>query len=87
MFPGPASPETPPAFPRAGIIVPRYRNSAVARNRVKRRLREILRQVVLPHIPPVDIVVRASPQAYSASFQELRSELERAVRQLQARYK
>jgi RNase P protein component len=41
---------------------------------------------VLPQIPPVDIVVRASPQAYSASFNQLRAELERAVRELQRRY-
>ena len=58
---------------RAGVVVPRYSHSAVDRNRVKRRLREILRRDVLPQLPPLDLTVRASPLAYAATFDELRA--------------
>ncbi|HEX9282834.1 MAG TPA: ribonuclease P protein component [Gemmatimonadales bacterium] len=61
--------------PRAGIIVPRYQFSAVARNRVRRRLREILRRHALASLPPVDLVVRAKRSAYAAAFAVLRAEL------------
>lgn len=44
--------------------------SAVVRNRVRRRLREILRAA--PLIPGHDIVVTAYPEAAGASFDELR---------------
>ena len=44
--------------------------TAVVRNRVRRRLREILRAV--PLIPGHDIVVTAYPEAAGASFDELR---------------
>lgn len=46
------------------------------RNRVKRRLREIIRLEVLPFMSiSADIVVRAAPRAYGASFETLRAEL------------
>lgn len=61
--------------PRAAIIVPRYQFTAVARNRVRRRLREILRREVLATLPPVDLVVRAKRAAYQAPFAVLRAEL------------
>ena len=63
------------ARPRAAIIVPRYQFTAVARNRVRRRLREILRREVLATLPPVDLVVRAKRAAYQAPFAVLRAEL------------
>lgn len=61
--------------PRAAIIVPRYHYSAVARNRLRRRLREILRRGALAGFPLVDVVVRARRQAYTAPFAALRAEL------------
>jgi ribonuclease P protein component len=61
--------------PRTGIIVPRFRFTAPARNRLRRRLREILRRHALPVLSPVDIVVRAKSAAYAASFADLRAEL------------
>ncbi len=45
------------------------------RNRLKRRLREIVRLNILQRIPSVDMVVRARPEAYSASFGTLEREL------------
>lgn len=58
-----------------GIIVPRFQYSAVARNRLRRRLREILRRGSLATLPPVDLVVRAKRSAYAAPFAALRAEL------------
>ena len=60
-------------------MVPKHRRTAVARNLVKRRLREICRTELLPTLRDagvaVDVLVRARPEAYGASFEELREEL------------
>jgi len=72
---------SPVALLRVGVIVPRYRQTVVRRNRVKRRLREILRRDVLPRLEEaglaLDVLVRARREAYDARFAELREELER----------
>jgi ribonuclease P protein component len=60
---------------RTGIVVPRFGESAVARNRLRRRVREILRRGLLASLPAVDVVVRARRGAYTAHFAELRAEL------------
>jgi ribonuclease P protein component len=62
--------------------VPRYQSSAVARNRLRRRLREILRREVLRQLPAIDLVIRAKRSAYAASFADLRAELTGAVETL-----
>jgi ribonuclease P protein component len=64
---------------RVGLIVPRYGHTAVARNRLKRRLRELTRTRLLPVLPPVDLVIRALPSAYAASFETLARGIERTV--------
>jgi ribonuclease P protein component len=51
----------------------------VARNRLRRRLREILRRGILQRLPAVDIVVRAKRPAYAAPFAVLRAELTDAL--------
>ena len=61
--------------PRMGLIVPKFQSSAVARNRVRRRLREIWRQEIQPHQPEWDLVIRARAPAYSATFEALQSQL------------
>jgi ribonuclease P protein component len=61
--------------PRIGFIVPKHGRSIVERNRLKRRLREIVRLNILKRISSVDMIVRAGPQAYSASFASLEREL------------
>ena len=58
-----------------GLIVPRYQSSAVARNRLRRRLREVWRREVQGMQGGCDLVVRARREAYSASFTELRSQV------------
>ena len=61
--------------PCVGVIVPKYRQTAVARNRVKRRLRELVRQELLPHLRDVEIVLRARPEAYGATAAALRDDV------------
>lgn len=61
--------------PRMGLIVPKFRANAVARNRLRRRLREVWRREVLPVQPAWDLVIRARREAYEASFAELRLQL------------
>lgn len=62
--------------PRIGLIVPKHRSTAVARNRLRRRLREICRVELLGRLPAWDVVVRARPEGYRCGFAELRVELE-----------
>ena len=66
--------------------MPRYKHSAVERNRVKRRLREQLRLLVLPELAglpvPLDVVVRALPSAYQKAFDGMERELRAALRDL-----
>jgi ribonuclease P protein component len=61
--------------PRMGLIVPRFQSSAVARNRLRRRLREIWRRDIQPQQPGGDVLIRARREAYRASFDALRSQL------------
>lgn len=67
-------------------MVPKHRQTAVARNRLKRRLREIGRTRVLPELDraglTVDLLVRARPEAYGAAFEDLRGELDRLVEEV-----
>jgi ribonuclease P protein component len=61
--------------PRMGLIVPKFQSSAVARNRLRRRLREIWRVELQSHQPAWDLVIRARREAYAASFQSLRDQM------------
>lgn len=61
--------------PRIGFIVPKHGRSIVERNQLKRRLREIVRLNVLQRIPSVDMIVRARPEAYTATFASLERDL------------
>jgi ribonuclease P protein component len=61
--------------PRMGLIVPKFRSSGVARNRLRRRLREIWRRELQPQQPAWDLVIRARREAYAASFAGLRDDL------------
>jgi ribonuclease P protein component len=67
-----------------GLIVPKHKRSGVERNRLKRRLREIVRIDVLPALAPIDLVIRARPEAYEASMMMLRSEVQRGATRLSA---
>ncbi len=73
---------SPLHHPRVGFIVPKHKQTSVARNRLKRRLREIVRRRLLPTLPPIDLVVRARPEAYGAMYAALETELGRASAKL-----
>ena len=68
--------------PRIAFVVPRFQFTAVARNRLRRRLREILRREALATLPSVDLVVRTKRVAYSAPLLSLRAELLESVRRI-----
>jgi ribonuclease P protein component len=75
---------SPFGSPRIGIVVPRHQHSAVDRNRLKRRLREIVRVELLPALrerPPIDLAIRTRHDAYDASLDALRTD----VRSIHAR--
>lgn len=65
-----------------GVIVPRFGRTAVARNVVKRRLRDLARTELLPGMPALDLVIRAFPSAYEANYNTLRAAVQHAGRQL-----
>lgn len=77
--------DSPAGRPRLGVVVPLYGRSAVERNRLQRRLREIGRREWLPEAREegreTDLLLRARPAAYGTPFGELRrailGELER----------
>jgi ribonuclease P protein component len=69
---------SPSSCARVGIIVPKYGHIIVERNRLRRRMREIVRirmLSALATVPPADVLLRALPRAYSASFEVLEREI------------
>lgn len=67
---------------RVGLVVPRFKQSAVKRNRLKRQLRELTRQWLLPADLQVDVVLRIRPEAYTAAFEALTADVNRTLVQL-----
>lgn len=61
--------------PRMGLIVPKFQTTAVARNRLRRRLKEVWRRELMRAMPAWDVVIRARKEAYEARFGTLRDEL------------
>ena len=61
-------------------MVPKHGRSSVERNRVKRRLAELVRRELLAQLGNTDVLIRARPEAYQATFDELREDV-RAIRQ------
>lgn len=73
---------SPSSCARVGIIVPKYGHIIVERNRLRRRLREIVRVRMLPGlslVPATDVLIRTLPKAYSASFDVLKQEIDGIV--------
>jgi ribonuclease P protein component len=64
---------------RAGFVVPRTVGGAVIRNRVKRRLRHLVRDRMGGLPPGSDLVVRARPGAATRSYPELGADLDAAL--------
>jgi ribonuclease P protein component len=67
---------------RLALVVPKFGFTAVRRNQLKRRLRELTRQRVLPRAASCDLLVRARRAAYDATFDTLRDDIESVASQL-----
>jgi ribonuclease P protein component len=61
---------------RVAIVVPKYSYTAVRRNKLKRQLRELARQTLLPRPVSCDVLLRARREAYAASFDVLRGDVD-----------
>jgi ribonuclease P protein component len=71
---------------RVGLVVPKYQRSAVERNVVKRRLKELSRREVLPRLSgssaSLDVLIRARRGAYDAGYRQVRLELLKVIEEL-----
>ena len=65
--------------PRVGFIVSKAVGNAVIRNRVKRRLRHLVRERIDALPTSGLLVVRANPASSAASYRELAGELDRCL--------
>ncbi len=65
-------------FARVGFTVGRALGGAVARNRIRRRLREAVRLRLAQLAAPVDVVINPRKSVLQADFAELLSDVERA---------
>ncbi|MBB1254344.1 ribonuclease P protein component [Streptomyces alkaliterrae] len=72
--------DAPPA--RAGFVVSKATGNAVVRNRVKRRLRHLIRDRLSALAPGSLVVVRALPGAGEADHTELARDLDAALQRL-----
>jgi len=72
---------------RVAVIVGKHGHTIVERNRLRRRLREIVRTNLIPEITRMDIVVRSFPSAYEASFAQLKIEVQRLTSELENKEK
>ena len=71
------------ASPRVGFTVGRVLGNAVARNRLRRRLREAVRLNLSTLREPVDIVVHPRKSAVAVSFEDLLQQVSEALRSIQ----
>lgn len=80
---------SPAPFARLGVVVPKHKRTIVQRNRLKRRLRELGRTVLLPGLgnlgAHLDVMLRARPEAYTAAFADLRDEVAALTEELCSR--
>ena len=69
-----------PGPPRFGLVVSKSSGNAVARNRIKRRLRHAVG--ALPLQPGMDYVIIANSQVAEVSFARIEGWLDRALEEL-----
>jgi ribonuclease P protein component len=67
--------DSPAGHVRVAIVVPKHGFTAVRRNKLKRQLRELARQTLLPRPVSCDILLRARREAYVATFDVLRDDV------------
>ena len=76
--------ETP--GPRIGLTVPKALGKAVDRNRIKRRLREVVRKNIGLLVAPVDVVLHPKKTVLEAEFSQIEREVSVIFRSVQANY-
>jgi ribonuclease P protein component len=69
----------PPGPARVGFVVSKAVGPAVVRNRVKRRLRHLAREILSDLPGSAVLVVRALPPSAEASYEELGADLARCL--------
>ena len=67
--------DSPAGHVRVAIVVPKHGHTAVLRNKLKRRLRELARRELLSRPASCDILLRARREAYGATFDLLRDDV------------
>ncbi len=70
--------------PRVGLTVPKALGKAVARNRIKRRLREAVRAALPLLAAPVDVVLHPKRSVLEAEFAVIEREVQTIFRSVQA---
>ena len=64
------------------MVVGKYGHSVVERNKLRRRLRELVRVHVIPEFAGIDLVLYAGSSAYGLEFEKLTGETIRIKTQL-----
>jgi ribonuclease P protein component len=70
--------------PRIGLTVPKALGNAVARNRIKRRLREAVRAALPVLSAPVDVILHPKRSVLEADFAAIEREVQTIFRSVQA---
>ena len=75
--------------PRVGFAVGRRTGSAVVRNKLRRRLRAVMRELSdprrQPSFPRGDYLIRPRPGAVNAAFSQLRRDAEQVLERIRLR--
>lgn len=74
------SPSEPARF---GFIISKAVGNAVTRNRVRRRMKGIVREHLRAGLTGVDVVFRALPTSANAPYVDLRADISRALQRLE----
>lgn len=74
----------PIAGPRVGLTVPKALGKAVDRNRIKRRMREVVRKALPLLTAPVDVVLHPRRSVIELDFKVLEREVATIFRSVQA---
>jgi ribonuclease P protein component len=83
-FARPAERRSDTAGPRVGLTVPKALGNAVDRNRIKRRLREVVRRALPLLTAPVDVILHPKRSVIDADFNLIEREVRVIFRSVQA---